>query len=110
MRTRTFTELEEAYNETFSGLDPDDIIQRNFLLNQYASSVIVEGEWFELENLEKWNNENINEIPIHQIWYGKIDYDFGLVEYFLRIKTMLKSLSLLFREFILHIAILIHPS
>lgn len=82
MRVRDFIQLEEAYKDTVRGIDPDDIEKRNVLLVKYASSVIVEGVWFELKNLEKWAKENLHETLVDQVWYGKTGYDFGFVEYF----------------------------
>lgn len=82
MRVRTYIELTQAYNFTTHGLGADDITNRNVLLERYNYSVIVEGEYMELENLEKWANENVNEVSVNQIWYGKTDYNFGLVEFF----------------------------
>jgi len=84
MRLRSFIQLKETYAETISGLDPNDVNERNSLLDKFKNSIIVEGGCSELENLEKWTNENINEVPINQVWYGKIAYDFGLAEYFFK--------------------------
>ena len=74
--------MEEAYSETNRGFDSGDIQERNFLMSQHKNSVIVEGEWLEMENLEKWLIENIGESPVTQIWYGKLGYNFGIAEYF----------------------------
>ena len=93
MRVQTFIELTEAYSETNSGLDPNDITERNKLFNQHLYSIIVEGGWLELENLEKWANENISEMPLNQVWYGKLGYDFGCVEYFFNEENNAKSFN-----------------
>lgn len=82
MRIQTFEELTEAYSGPNCSLDNDDISERNRLLNKQLYTVIVEGGWLELESLEKWANENINEMPLQQVWYGKLAYDFGCTEYF----------------------------
>ncbi len=82
MRVQTFEELLFAYNKTMSGIDRADIINRNEMLTRYKYSVIVEGEWSEFENLEKWIKINFDIDSFEQIWYGKTGYDYGFVEYF----------------------------
>ena len=84
MRVLNFTELENEYHQTFSSLDTDDINERNKLLISLPYSVIVECDWLEFENLEKWAKENIDENPLERIGYGKTAYDFGCFEYFFK--------------------------
>lgn len=86
MRVRTHEELLKEYDPKLGGrgLDADDVNERDVLLLNHQYSVIVEGDFRELENLEKWIKTNIDENSLPQIWYGKTDYDYGFVEYFLK--------------------------
>ncbi|MGX7666654.1 hypothetical protein [Flavobacterium pedocola] len=60
--------------------------ERNQLLSQYKYSIILEGEFTELENLEKWIKKNIGIEVLESIYYDKIDYDYCFVEYFFSIE------------------------
>lgn len=85
MRVLSFIELKEEYDQAH-GLDLEDVNERNLLLIQFPNSVIVECDWLEFENLEKWTKENIDELPLNEIGYGKTGYDFGCFEYFFKSK------------------------
>ncbi len=63
-------------------LEPDDLEERKNLLTKYEYSVIVEGGHMEFDNLYKWIKQNIGENSIKEIYYGKIDYDYGFAEFF----------------------------
>lgn len=80
MRTQTFTELQTAYYDTNHGLDNEVLEERSKLLKTHRYSLIVEGEYSELENLKLWISEHTS--TPKEIYYGKTDYDFGFVEYF----------------------------
>ena len=56
--------------------------ERELLLSKYNYSIILEGEFTELENLESWIYENIDINEIESIYYDKIDYNYCFVEYF----------------------------
>ena len=57
---------------------------RECYTRQHNYSIIIEGGWEELENLEKWIIQNMDKFQTAKIWYGKTNYDFGFVEYFLK--------------------------
>ncbi|MNU99118.1 hypothetical protein D3C71_892420 [compost metagenome] len=84
MRVQTFQELESAYQQTSQGLDKDDLNERSAFLKTHPYSVIIEGEYSEFENLNQWISKQINnDSKWKHIYFGKTDYDFGFVEYFL---------------------------
>ena len=56
--------------------------EREQLLSKYKYSIIVEGEFTELENLEKWVEKNIDTESLEPIYYDKTDYNYCFVEYF----------------------------
>ena len=56
--------------------------ERELLLSKYKYSIILGGEFIELENLESWIKENIDINEIESIYYDKIDYNYCFVEYF----------------------------
>ncbi len=97
MRVQTFDEFLNEYDPKFGGrgLDADDVNERNVLLLTHQYSVIVEGDFRELEHLEKWIKINIHENSLPQIWYGKTDYDYGFVEYFLNEEKDVNALCLI---------------
>ncbi len=56
--------------------------ERAYLLAKYKHSIILEGEFTELENLEKWGKKNLNIERLESIYFNKTDYNYCFVEYF----------------------------
>lgn len=56
--------------------------ERAYLLSKYKHSIILEGEFTELENLEKWGKKNLNIERLESIYFNKTDYNYCFVEYF----------------------------
>lgn len=65
-------------------LEPADLEKRKNLLAKYKYSVIIEGSHLELDNLERWINQNISVDPLEEIYFGKTDYNYGFAEYFVK--------------------------
>jgi hypothetical protein len=63
-------------------LEDNDLQERKKLLSKYKYSVIVECGHMELDNLMRWIEENLQTEPVKNIYYGKIAYDYGFVEFF----------------------------
>ena len=86
------------YMRTFYGgnrdLEPEDLEERKKLLTVYKYSVIAECGHMEYDNLHKWMKQNIQTDPVKEIYYGKIDYDYGFVEFFLHEKIYEAKLRL----------------
>jgi len=68
------------YNIT--DLDSDDKNEREKILSKLKYSVIVEGDWTEFDNLDKWIKYNLDIETITDLFYGKTDYDYGFREIF----------------------------
>jgi hypothetical protein len=78
MRNSTYQEMLIEY-----GNDLDIYaVERNQFLIKNSYSIILEGEFLELENLEKWINKNIILESPASIYYDKVDYNYCFVEYF----------------------------
>ncbi|MBF4466104.1 hypothetical protein [Flavobacterium sp. LC2016-12] len=56
--------------------------EREYLLSKYKHSIILEGEFTELENLEKWAKKNLNIETLESIYFNKTDYNYCFAEYF----------------------------
>ena len=56
--------------------------QREQLLSQHKYSIILEGEYLEFDNLEKWIENQSGFKKPKSIYYDKIDYNYGYVEFF----------------------------
>ncbi len=80
MRIENFENMLKEYGA--SGIDAQDQAERLELLSKYKYSKIVEGDFDELENADKWIQLNIGEDQIRNLYYGKTGYDFGFCEYF----------------------------
>jgi hypothetical protein len=80
MRTQTYTQMLKEYGEGY--WDPGDEMERNETLPKYNYSLIVEGEYMELDNLNKWIKKNIGEDYGETIYYSKTGYDFCFIEIF----------------------------
>lgn len=81
MRIQTFQELQAEYGKCSRGLDQDDLDQRDVFLATFPFSIIVEGGYLEIENLEKWIGQNLP-VSFESLYFGKTGYDFGFIEYF----------------------------
>jgi hypothetical protein len=79
MRVQSFSNLLLEYD--IIDLVYDDS-ERTALLENLPFSVIVEGEWTELENLEKWISISLDRSEIKELFHVKTGYDFGFTEYF----------------------------
>lgn len=62
----------------------DEENKRQSELKVFPYSVIVEGDYSEVEMAQDWCSQNIGEKGKvwSDIWYGKIDYDYGFQEFF----------------------------
>lgn len=80
MRSRTFEEMQHEYI-TDSRFE-EDIPERNEMLSKFNYSIIIEGGYLELFELEAWIKLNIGEGFINNIYYPKTGYDFLFSEYF----------------------------
>lgn len=65
-----------------SALEPEYNADRREMLSKYEYTVILEGEFMEFDNLEKWIKIHLNKHTIISLFYGKIEYDYGFAEYF----------------------------
>lgn len=82
MKVQSFEYMQTCYGGN-RPLDLDDLLEREKLLTKYKYTVIVEGEYMEYDNLNKWIKQHIQTDAIDEIYYGKIAYNYGFVEFFL---------------------------
>lgn len=80
MKTRSFEEMIDEYGA--NQIESDDLKERKEILSRQSHSTIVEGNFFEFDNAEKWIKENLHIDTINSLFYGKTDYDHGFMEYF----------------------------
>lgn len=80
MKIYSYNEMVKAY--AVRPLEIEDIKEREENLSRLCYSVIVLGCYLELENADKWITTTLGIGTITAIFYGKIDYDFGFMEYF----------------------------
>lgn len=80
MRIRSFQEMLLEYN--IPELEPDDKLERNKMLSKHSYSIILEGEYMELDNLAKWITINVGKDAIRFLFYGKVGYNYCFGEYF----------------------------
>ena len=80
MKTHQHEEMIKEYGTT--QVDIEDLEERKETLSRQGYSVIVEGDFLEFENAEKWIEENLHIDTINRLFYGKTDYDFSFMEYF----------------------------
>lgn len=78
MKNSTYQEMLIEYDNNLDSYKNE----REVLFSKYKYSIILEGEFTELENLESWIKENIDINQIESIYYDKIDYNYCFVEYF----------------------------
>lgn len=93
MKVQSFEYMQTQYGGN-RDLELDDLEDRKKLLTEYKYSVIVECGHMEYDNLHKWMKHNIQIDPVKEIYYGKIDYDYGFVEFFLLEKAQETKLRL----------------
>jgi hypothetical protein len=79
MRIRNYDQLILDYGLF---LESESIECREMNIQKFRYSIIVEGNYHEIENIESWIKTNFNETEFEKIGYGKIAYDHGYVEYF----------------------------
>jgi hypothetical protein len=80
VKISSFQEMLLEYG--ISELDPDYNIERMEMLSMYKYTVILEGEFMELDNLEKWIKINLGKNTVISLFYGKTGYNYGFSEYF----------------------------
>jgi hypothetical protein len=85
MKVQSFENMRAIYRE-INDLKSVDRSERNELLKQFKYSVIIEGSHIEFDNLNTWLKQNVSEHPLKEIFYGKIDYDYGFAEFFVNEK------------------------
>lgn len=83
MKNSTYREMLIEYGNDLDSYKDE----RELLLSKYNYSIILEGEFTELENLETWIKENIDTNEIESIYYDKIDYNYCFVEYFFSLEN-----------------------
>lgn len=74
------------------GLYEDELDLRKEHLQVFNYSLIAEGHYDELDNLEKWMLGNGVDV-IHSVYYSKIGYDFHFREYFMDDLQFLEKLK-----------------
>jgi hypothetical protein len=80
MKLQSWQELLLQYGIT--ELEPDDAISRNALLLKRPWSVILEGDFMELDSLNKWIEISLAPSSAEWLFYGKTSYNYGFAEYF----------------------------
>lgn len=80
MRVHTYQQMLAEYEIT--ELEPDDKYSREEMLVQFPYSVILEGGFMELDNLDKWIVLHIGSDLIKSLLYGKTGYNYCFAEYF----------------------------
>ncbi len=81
MKIHTQTELESAY-DIEEGRIGDPKGARDEILANFPYSVIITGDFFEIENAEKWCADNTEGFT--SLFYEKTAYDFGYIEFFFK--------------------------
>ncbi len=84
MRIFTFNEMEIVYKTHSLGLDDDNLESRLELIKKFPFSVVIEGDFVEFDNLDKWVKMHFYSNMFTSIYYGKTDYNFGYAEYFFK--------------------------
>lgn len=84
MRIFTFNEMEKVYKTHSLGLDDDNLESRLELIKKFPFSVVIEGDFIEFDNLDKWVKMHFYSNMFTSIYYGKTDYNFGYAEYFFK--------------------------
>ena len=80
MLVRSYKEMLKEYK--IEDLISDDKEERIKLLIENKYSVIFEGDFLELDNAEKWVQQNFNKNSVTYLFYGKLGYDYGFFEFF----------------------------
>lgn len=81
MKTHSYEEMKKVY-DAVRPIDAIDLQERKEYLSEQSYSVIVEGSLLEFENARKWIKETMHIDSINCLFYNKIGYDFGFIEYF----------------------------
>ncbi len=84
MRIFTFNEMEKVYKTHSLGLDDVNLESRLELIKKFPFSVVIEGDFIEFDNLDKWIKMHFYSNMFTSIYYGKTDYNFGYAEYFFK--------------------------
>lgn len=86
MKIQSFESMKTFYGGN-RDLEDDDLQEREKLLSNFKYSVIVECGHMELDNLMNWIEQNLKTESVKYIYYGKIAYDYGFIEFFFTEKT-----------------------
>lgn len=78
MRNSSYQEIVIEYGNDLDSYKKE----REKSLSIYKYSIIFEGEFTELENIEKWVKKNTDIEVLESIYYDKTDYNYCFVEYF----------------------------
>lgn len=76
--------MEIVYKTHSLGLDDDNLESRLELIKKFPFSVVIEGDFVEFDNLDKWVKMHFYSNMFTSIYYGKTDYNFGYAEYFFK--------------------------
>ena len=86
MTIRSFEEMLEEYH--IEDLDSDDKEERTKMLSLYKHSVIFEGDFLEIDNIQKWILQHLEINSAPYLFYGKLGYDYGFFEFFFPSQTL----------------------
>jgi len=93
MKIQTFQYMQTVYSGN-RDLEIEDLEERKNLLVKYKYTVIIECEHLEYDNLQKWIKQNLQIDTFKEIYYGKIAYNYGFVEFFLLEKVQEEKMRL----------------
>lgn len=91
MRVQAYRQMLAEYG--IEELNSDDKSEREEMLGTYPYSVILEGEFMELDNLNKWIEVHIGPETIKYLFYGKVGYNYVFAEYFFADKPHAEGLA-----------------
>jgi hypothetical protein len=91
MKLQSFQQMLLEYEVT--QLEANYENERKEMLISYPISVILEGGYLELDNLNKWIAINIGPDSIRWLFYGKTGYDYGFAEYFFADEVRAKKVA-----------------
>jgi hypothetical protein len=80
MKMHSYQDMLNEYGST--DIDSYDLDDRQEKLSRLKYSLIIEGDFLEYENAEKWIRDNLNIAAIEFVFYGKTGYNYGFMEYF----------------------------
>lgn len=103
MKLVHFSALIDLYGKKW--IEEEDLEKRNETLKTKPFSLIFEGDSLEIDSLEKWIKRNLNRNDLSWIYYGKLDYDYGCMEYFskdekgiLKLKEVIPKIYTVYRH------------